>query len=646
MYKPSIAIACMIREPSPSITTWIEYHLKQVDRIYFYLDQHRPGDEQLLTGIPGVRVLPGERAGNLQGADHFIDRQNIVVANAIEQCRREGIDWLIHIDSDELIWSPGRFLRDYFAGLEADVSSVVFTNHEVVPQFEDIKDCFRELQLFKRNPACLQGAWVAKGHDQFFHAYTNGKAAVRIREAEGPFGPHDFMIRSGRKHNEHTSVSVLHYCSPTYGEWLKKYAQLGDFSDFWHEDPNSPIMLRFHLNSRDAYLKARRELDWKITEDFYRSSLFSQGEMHQMLNTGAVFWVDPLADLERLGPERPAASACSPDSNSRQQAPMAAETDGRRFAGRAVSGIAIVSTISGPDVAFKTWLDCHLKQVDRLFLYVDEPQRSEWESVAALPGVTVSPGHREGSLQGIPRMVKEQQANVVHALERCRREGIEWLIHLDGDELIWPAAMTLKRCLEQLPGDAVRFTLMNHEALGRVDDVTDCFRELNLFKRNGCVRESAWVAEKYGQFFAGYSGGKAAIRVAHAREWTGQQDVEPKDGGMLEAGHGVAVLHYPFISYTQWLQKFKMLGDFSNYWLDDRNFPNRNLFYLRSRDVVLHARRRLDWKIAEDHYRSTLLHADDVARLLNTGTVFWANPLHDISRFDYRSMKAPAVLVA
>lgn len=75
---------------------------------------------------------------------------------------------------------------------------------------------------------------------------------------------------------------------------------MGDFSNYWREDRRFPITENFHLQSRDAYLLARRKLDWKIAEDFYKSQLLEQGDVERLLNMGAVFWVDPLADTAKF----------------------------------------------------------------------------------------------------------------------------------------------------------------------------------------------------------------------------------------------------------------------------------------------------------------------------------------------------------
>ncbi len=637
MYKPSIAIVCMIRDPAPSIKTWIDYHLQQVDRIFFYLDEPGDGDEELLSGIPGVQVFSGDRGCMMLGANRNLERQDAIVTRAIEQCRKEGIDWLIHIDSDELMWSPKKFLRDYFAEMDADVSAVSFCNHEVVSRFEETNDCFKDFRLFKRNSSNCGESWYREKYGHFFCAYGNGKSAVRIAQVDKASGPHCFVVKAGRQHDECDAVCVLHYPCPTYRDWFKKYEQLGDFSDYWRDDITNPITFKFHCESRDAYLLARRELDWKIAEDFYKSRIFSDEDVQRMLNMGAVFWADPLADLARLGPMRPAATQppllAGGVENEGSLGAHVAVQDGKRQ-NKSEPSIAIVSTIKDPGPAIKTWISHHLRQVDRIFLYLDEPGNDDEALVSGTPGVTVFPGDQSSSLRGMNRLIEAQEANVAHALEQCRREGIDWLLHIDGNELLWSPGMPFRRYLSALEGDIGSVLFLNHEVVSQFDDVDDCFKQLRLFKRNSSRGEVDWLTKRGGTLFHAYANGKSMVRVADAESADWAHSFKLKAGRVHhESETTVAVLHYMCPTYSQWLKHYRQMGDFSNYWREDRRFPITENFHLQSRDAYLLARRKLDWKIAEDFYKSQLLEQGDVERLLNMGAVFWVDPLADTAKF-------------
>ncbi len=96
----------------------------------------------------------------------------------------------------------------------------------------------------------LTGCISGKG--QYFLAYQNGKSAARIYPNLLPNSVHSFDIPE-----EHTLVTsspaVLHYLNCGFQNYYKKYAQLGNFPDYWWRSKSNPIRVPFHLASRDAY---------------------------------------------------------------------------------------------------------------------------------------------------------------------------------------------------------------------------------------------------------------------------------------------------------------------------------------------------------------------------------------------------------
>jgi hypothetical protein len=190
MHHPTLAIVATVRNPGPSFKTWIAYHLHQADHPYIFLDKPGTGDEQLNPANPRVTGLAGEQLSWMTGQKVVMQRQSANVWRALGLCRKEGFTWLLHIDADELIWSPQASIRSYFPGVAAEVSQVSFVNHEVVNQFDAADDYF--------------------------------------------------------------SACVLRYPCVSYSEWLKKHSYLGDVLPYWRANPQVPIEFPFLLDSRDA----------------------------------------------------------------------------------------------------------------------------------------------------------------------------------------------------------------------------------------------------------------------------------------------------------------------------------------------------------------------------------------------------------
>ena len=293
---PRIAIVTTIRSPGDSFKTWIDYHRGMVDKIYIYLDEPGNGDEALIQIDPVVNRFAGSKNSTMSGSHGVMQRQMANVKDALTRCAADRIDWLFHIDDDELIYYPGNDLRTYFGKVASGVSSISFVNHEVVGDVE-VNDRFKELHLFKKNTFYETGEEKIRDHRLHgFLYYEMGKSAVRVEACNGPCGVHEFFLKTGAAIRE-SAVCILHYPCPSYVHWLKKYSQLGDFKSFWWDDPNLPMPDTFHTRSRDAYRQSLESGNWEIALDCYMESHVAESDQAFMLENGAMFFADPLAEI-------------------------------------------------------------------------------------------------------------------------------------------------------------------------------------------------------------------------------------------------------------------------------------------------------------------------------------------------------------
>lgn len=70
------------------------------------------------------------------------------VAVAIEMATRDSVDWLLHIDTDELMYPGGNdgfSLQHVLASFDDEVDTVVFPNYESLPESDRIHDPFTEV---------------------------------------------------------------------------------------------------------------------------------------------------------------------------------------------------------------------------------------------------------------------------------------------------------------------------------------------------------------------------------------------------------------------------------------------------------------------------------------------------------------------
>lgn len=304
MTPSTLAIVCTVRDPSPSFLTWIEHHRQLVDRLYIYLDSPSEAAVTAIPTGPAICTFAGTACSHFSGPSGVMQRQCQNVLDALMQCANDGIDWLIHIDSDEMIFSPTSNLKSYFSRVDPAVSCIRFINHEVVSAYA-AENPFKELNVFKKNQFFNTVLGVSGGEEKvYFLGYTIGKSAVRVNQCVGPSGPHDFEVSGGQTIREE-EICILHYLSATYKEWLKKFSELGDFQPFWFDDAQRPMHRSFLVESRNIFLESLRLGDWNRARDFYLSHLLSASDIKRLLEKGDLLFVDlflkntPLAVLEK-----------------------------------------------------------------------------------------------------------------------------------------------------------------------------------------------------------------------------------------------------------------------------------------------------------------------------------------------------------
>ena len=231
-----------------SVLTWLQHHQSHgFRRIYLVFDAPDE-DREWIDEIRASRVLGAGVHIVENDAQHqervralpryaqlaptcertVVHRQMLNVGVVMQQARADGVDWLLHLDSDELLapYSADTGIRAYFEQVPEHVDEVIFPNFEAVPETEEIGDPFIEVTLFKKSPYYLRyqefehlyTAWNGgSGTFKLFNAYITGKAALRMRDVDIPFVPasvHHFLpFRFNRNVRIEDSGGpiVLHY---------------------------------------------------------------------------------------------------------------------------------------------------------------------------------------------------------------------------------------------------------------------------------------------------------------------------------------------------------------------------------------------------------------------------------------------------
>jgi hypothetical protein len=267
------ALTATVRSLDPPFTQWCLHHLGIVDRILLWIDDPGELDTPFVPALPEIEIHLGcqERRGSVQST--MMHRQDRNAARALKRCSELKIDWLIHLDSDELLYCTG-------SGQMHDVGLFTLPNHEVCPRWE-AADPFRSCHYFKVN-----------GRTAFWF-YSNGKSAVRVSPRVQPWSSHRFRGFEGREEVSDWCC-VLHYSCATFERWVNKYRTLGAFSDYWRDHPSVPIEMPFHLASRDVYRRCAAASDFEAAATFFRSHLLSEDALKEALASGTITRLVPL----------------------------------------------------------------------------------------------------------------------------------------------------------------------------------------------------------------------------------------------------------------------------------------------------------------------------------------------------------------
>ncbi|KAF7144755.1 hypothetical protein RHSIM_Rhsim04G0108000 [Rhododendron simsii] len=230
---------------------WLFYH-KVIGVTNFFLfvegKAATPSVSKVLESIPGVKVIYRTKELEEQQArsriwnetwlasffykpcnyELFV-KQSLNMEMAIVMAREAGMDWIIHLDTDELIHPAGAreySMRQLLAEVPGNVDMVIFPNYESSIERDDIKEPFSEVSMFKKNYDHLPkdtyfGNYkeATRGNPNYFLTYGNGKSAARIQDHLRPNGAH-------RWHNymktpneiKLDEAAVLHYTYPKFSD--------------------------------------------------------------------------------------------------------------------------------------------------------------------------------------------------------------------------------------------------------------------------------------------------------------------------------------------------------------------------------------------------------------------------------------------
>ncbi|KAK9065700.1 hypothetical protein SSX86_015101 [Deinandra increscens subsp. villosa] len=258
--KPKISITTSTSAGLEQILPWIFYHkVIGVSNFFLFVEGKAasPGVSKVLESIPEVKLIYRTRELEEQQAKSRIwnetwlssffykpcnyelfVKQSLNMEMAIVMAREADMDWILHLDTDELIHPAGAreySLRKLLSDVPKSVDMVVFPNYESSVERDDIKDPFSEVSMFKKNYDHLPkdtyfGNYKesTRGNPNYFLTYGNGKSAARVQHHLRPNGAH-------RWHNymktpneiKLDEAAVLHYTYTKFSDLTSRRDRCG-----------------------------------------------------------------------------------------------------------------------------------------------------------------------------------------------------------------------------------------------------------------------------------------------------------------------------------------------------------------------------------------------------------------------------------
>jgi Glycosyl transferase family 2 len=213
--KTSIAFVSLMRNPI-DLPLWLKYHRNLGIRRFFIRLEDSPSWEEYLKDMTDVVLEIGESDKNGNNYTSLIERQIKYVNSTLTRAKQmQDIEWLIHIDADEL--------------LHGDISKINVPDTIKTIKFENAEAIFDK----KRKDTCFSATnFLRCGKDAPCKSYINGKPAGRIHDSSVTLaGPHDFAY-NGKIEGEFQhkmpfeDLHILHFEGCTFGAWVEKFFHL------------------------------------------------------------------------------------------------------------------------------------------------------------------------------------------------------------------------------------------------------------------------------------------------------------------------------------------------------------------------------------------------------------------------------------
>ncbi|MGD2055608.1 MAG: glycosyltransferase family 2 protein [Gammaproteobacteria bacterium] len=252
----SVCTVTTLKAPFHETVSFVNYHINTgVDHLFLFFDDPADPAIDFLGKYRQVTCVKCDDsywsgAGQIR-PESIEDRQVANANNAFIRARSYGYCWIIHIDSDELVFpdtttdrkmqglNPAG-IRGLLAQVPENVHVVVFDMREGVPEELAYENVFREVSLFKVPPSKEQEKRMSENIagnalflGEYFRGHKSSKSAVRLSAPVGSMGlssPVRATTEPGQLGDarvlvvkEFRALKLLHFDCCDYEAWKNKW---------------------------------------------------------------------------------------------------------------------------------------------------------------------------------------------------------------------------------------------------------------------------------------------------------------------------------------------------------------------------------------------------------------------------------------
>lgn len=231
--KLTLGLVTTIKATRQETMDFINYHNNiGIDYLYMFFDD--PNDEVIshihFSNVICIRCDENHWRSIGCTSTHSIETRQTKNANLALQWMKEiGVDWVTHIDSDELIYTK-RSLHKAISSLEESIDYLILPPKESVPTKLNYKLPYRQINLFKVLPNEDQLANVINNNvlfeGEYFRGHTSGKSFTKVSANISSLGIHCPIFSDTNNINSIilNDASVLHFDCYDPASWSNKWS--------------------------------------------------------------------------------------------------------------------------------------------------------------------------------------------------------------------------------------------------------------------------------------------------------------------------------------------------------------------------------------------------------------------------------------